>query len=129
MARDCETDDASPVQKQLDAYNARDIEEFMKWWAEDCEYFAFPDTLLARGRAAVRERHVERFKELHLHGALIDRIVAAGVVVDRETVTRDFPEGVGEVDVVAIYEVEKGKIARAWFKMGTPRLSASTTAT
>ena len=31
------------VQGQLDGYNARDIERFMGFWANDCQYFAFPD--------------------------------------------------------------------------------------
>ena len=44
------------------------------------------------------------------------------LVVDQEIVTRNFPDGVGEVDVVAIYEVRDGKIIRAWFKLGEPRL-------
>jgi hypothetical protein len=30
------------------------------------------------------------------------------------------------VDVIAIYEVESGKIAKAWFKMGPPRLRPAT---
>lgn len=111
-----------PVQKQLDAYNARDIDAFMPWWSEDCHYYEFPSRLLARGAAEIRERHIARFKEPHLHGRLIKRIAVANVVVDQETVTRSFPDGPGEVDVVAIYEVEDGRIAKAWFKMGTPRL-------
>lgn len=110
-----------PVQQQLDAYNARDIAAFMRWWADDCQYYAFPDQLLASGAAAIRERHVARFQESNLHGRLVKRIVVANVVVDQETVTRTFPDGPGEVDVVAIYEVEGGKIAKAWFKMGPPR--------
>ena len=113
-----------PVQRQLDAYNARDIERFMQCWAEDCEYYAFPAELLAQGAAAVRARHLERFQEPNLHGALIRRIVAAGLVIDHETVTRTFAEGPGEVDVVAIYQVERGLIAKAWFRMGPPRLHA-----
>ena len=43
-------DPTHPVRMQLDAYNARDIDAFMMWWAEDCRYYAFPDTLLAEGR-------------------------------------------------------------------------------
>ena len=31
--------------------------------------------------------------------------------------------GPGEMHVVAIYGVEDGKIAKAWFKMGPPRLT------
>ena len=113
---------AYPVQMQLEAYNARDIDAFMGWWADGCQYYAFPGTLLADGAAAVRERHVERFKEPDLFGRLLTRIVVGNVVVDHETVQRNFPDGRGEVDVVCIYEVEGGKIAKAWFKMGERRL-------
>ena len=44
------------------------------------------------------------------------------LVVDREVVTRNFPEGRGTVDVIAIYDVDGGRIARAWFKLGAPML-------
>lgn len=110
-----------PVQKQLEAYNARDIDEFMLWWADDCQYYAFPSTLLASGVADIRARHIERFKEPNLHGKLLNRVAVGNVVVDHETVVRDFPQGTGEVDVICIYEVENGKIAKAWFKLGEPR--------
>lgn len=113
-----------PVQKQLEAYNARDIEAFMAWWADDCQYFAFPSTLLASSAAEIRERHVERFKEPDLYGRLLARIVVGNIVIDHETVTRNFPEGKGEVDVACIYEIENGKIAKAWFKMGQRRVHA-----
>jgi hypothetical protein len=53
---------------------------------------------------------------------LINRIAVANVVVDQETVARTFPEGPSEVDVVAIYKIEGGKIAKAWFKMGPLKL-------
>ncbi len=111
-----------PVALQLEAYNRRDIDAFMSVWAEDCQYFAFPSTLLASGLAEVRERHVVRFNEPDLHGRLIGRMSVGNVVVDQEVVTRNFPEGLGEIDVIAIYEVVDGKIAKAWFTMGEPRL-------
>lgn len=114
-----------PVQKQLDAYNARDIDALMPWWSEDCHYYEFPDRLFARGAAEIRERHLTRFKEPNLRGRLIKRIAVANVVVDQETVTRSFPDGPGEVDVVAIYQIEDGRIAKAWFKMGPPRLHST----
>lgn len=115
-----------PVKKQLEAYNARDIDGFMQWWADDCQYYEFPARLLASGAAEIRERHVARFREPNLHGKLVKRIAVANIVVDQETVTRTFPDGSGEVDVVAIYEVKDGKIAKAWFKMGPQRLHAAT---
>lgn len=113
---------AFPVEQQLNAYNARDIDAFMQWWADDCEYYEFPSRLLASGAAQIRERHVKRFEESNLFGRLIHRAVVGNMVVDQECVTRTFPEGPGEIDVLAIYEVSDGKIAKAWFKMGTPRL-------
>ena len=117
------TDAEHPVQKQLDAYNARDIDAFMEWWSDDCEYYEFPARLLASGAAQIRERHVTRFKEANLFGKLIRRSVVDNLVVDQEVVTRTLADGIGEVDVLAIYQRENGKIAKAWFKMGSPRLT------
>lgn len=113
---------AHPVQMQLEAYNARDIDAFMQWWAEDCQYYAFPATLLADGAAAIRERHIERFQEPDLFGKLLTRIVVGDVVVDHELVQRTFPEGRGEVEVLCTYLVEGGTIVKAWFKLGERRL-------
>jgi hypothetical protein len=106
------------VQMQLDAYNARDIEKFMAAWAEDAQYFEHPSTLLASGSAQIRERHVARFREPNLHGSLVNRMVVGNTVVDHEKVIRTFSEGPGHVDVIAIYEVNGGRIAKAWFIMG-----------
>jgi hypothetical protein len=118
MISDAET----VVARQLDAYNARDIDAFMAAWREDAEYFDHPDRLLARGAAEIRARHEIRFKEPDLHGKLVVRISVGNLVIDREVVTRNFPEGRGAVDVIAIYEIEGDKIARAWFKLGAPIL-------
>ncbi len=96
----------------------------MACWAADCLYFEFPDRLLASGAGEVRARHVARFEEPNLFGRLIKRIAVGDVVVDEEVVTRSFPDGPGEVDVVAIYQVADGLISRAWFRMGPSRLHA-----
>ncbi|WP_246164833.1 nuclear transport factor 2 family protein [Pigmentiphaga aceris] len=124
MSNEVQSNIEFPVQMQLAAYNARDIDAFMPWWADDCQYYAFPSTLLASSAAEIRERHIERFKEPDLHGKLLTRIVVGNMVIDHETVTRTFPEGKGEIDVVCIYEVEHGKIAKAWFKLSERRLLA-----
>ncbi len=116
-----QTQATAVVQRQLDAYNARDIDAFMACWADDCEYYEFPDRLLASRAAEIRARHLVRFLEPDLFGRLIRRVAAAGLVIDKEVVTRNFPEGRGEVDVIAIYQVAQGRIAKAWFRMGAPR--------
>jgi putative hydrolase of HD superfamily len=111
------------VARQLDAYNAKDIDGFMSCWAENAEIFAHPDVLLARGHDDIHARHVLRFQEPDLFAHLVSRIVMGNRVVDTELVTRNFPEGVGQVDVIGIYEIEDSLIARAWFLMGEPRLA------
>ena len=112
------------IQKQLNAYNAHDIEGFMALWAEDALYFEHPSTLLASGAEAIRARHVARFQEANLFARLNQRMVLGNKVVDQETVTRTFPEGTGTIDVIVTYEVLNGKVARAWYIFGTPVLDA-----
>lgn len=115
-----QSDASAVVQRQLDAYNARDIERFIACWREDAMMIGFPDQVLAEGAEAIRERHLTRFAEPNLYGRLISRMELGNMVIDREAVTRTFPEGVGTVDVIVIYEVVDGLIARAWYRMGTP---------
>jgi hypothetical protein len=122
---DDDTPAAQVVARQLAAYNARDIEAFMDCWHDHAQVFAHPATLLAEGAAAIRARHVVRFEEPNLHGQLLSRLSVGNLVVDRELVIRTFPEGSGRVDVIAIYEVDEDKIAKAWFKMGEPVLDAA----
>jgi hypothetical protein len=46
------------------------------------------------------------------------------IVIDHEKVTRTFPEGTGTLDAVAIYEIQSGKIARAWLILGPKTLDS-----
>jgi len=122
-------EEADIVRRQLDAYNARDIVAFMSFWADDAEVFSWPNTLVAAGADDIRARHIERLKEPDLFAELISRVAVGGLVVDREVVTRNFPEGLGKLDVVGIYESGDGRIRRAWFKQGIPVLQATKAAT
>ena len=106
------------VQQQLDAYNARDLDALLAIYAEDAQQFEHPAKLLASGPAQLRERFAARFKEPNLHALLLKRIVAGNMVIDHEQVTRTFPEGTGKIELVAIYEVQNGRIAKAWFISG-----------
>jgi hypothetical protein len=110
------------VQRQLDAYNARDVETLLALYADDAEQFEHPSKLLAKGSAELRERFVARFKEPNLHAQLLRRIVMGQMVFDHERITRTFPEGPGQVELVAIYEVQNGRIAKAWFVAGAKTL-------
>ena len=116
------TEIESLVQRQLDAYNARDIEALMATYADDGQQFEYPAKQLASGTAAIRERFVARFKEQNLHAVLLNRIVMGNVVIDHERITRTFPEGPGHIELVAIYEVQNGRIENATFLSGPKQL-------
>jgi hypothetical protein len=121
-------DTASPeevVQRQLDAYNAHDVEAWLATYAEDGQQFEHPAKLLASGSAQLRERITARFQEPNLHARLIKRIVMDHIVVDHEEVTRTFPDGTGKIGLVAIYEVRNGRIAMAWFIPGPKIMNPS----
>ena len=110
------------IQRQLEAYNAKELNALMATYADAAQQFEHPDKLLASGAAQIRERFAARFKEPNLHAQLLKRIVAGNVVIDHEVVTRTFPEGTGKIELVAIYEVQHDKIAKAWFIFGTKTL-------
>jgi hypothetical protein len=79
---------------------------------------------LAAGSAAFRERYTARFQECNLHASLLSRTVMGNVVVDHEEVTRTFPEGIGKIELLMIYEVQNGGIAKAWSIAGPRTLES-----
>lgn len=114
------------VQRQLDAYNAKDLDAWLATYAEDAKQFALGGDLLAAGHAAIRARTAPRFSEPNLFAKLLSRTVIGHVVIDHEEVTRTFPEGPGHVELVCIYQVAHGKIQSATFNIGPPVLARPT---
>jgi hypothetical protein len=110
------------VQRQLDAYNAHNVEALIATYAADAQQFEHPSKLLASGLAQIRERFAARFKETNPHAVLLKRIVAGSVVIDHEKVSSTFPEGPSKIELVAIYEVRNDKISKAWFIFGAKTL-------
>ncbi len=109
------------VQRQLDAYNARDLEGWLATYADDAVQYLLHGDTLAVGKAAMRARMVERFADPALHAQLVSRTVMGDLVVDHEVVTRTLPEGHGTVEMICLYEVKAGRIAKATFAIGQPR--------
>ena len=110
------------VQRQLDAYNARDLDALLATYALDARQYALPATLLATGHAEMRPRFAVRFDEPNLHARLLQRAVMGNIVIDHEVISRTFPEGPGKVDLVAIYEVVDGLIRSQSVQVSNQRL-------
>ena len=101
------------VQRQLEAYNARDLDAFAATYAEDVRIFRMPATEPAiTGQAQLREVYAKRFSSPGLHAEIVSRIVLGNKVIDHERVV-----GIREVAVeaLAIYEVAGGLIRTVWF--------------
>lgn len=100
------------AERQLAAYNNRDIESFLKAFAKDVKVYTFPNTLNYSGREEMRKRYANFFANTQdLHCKIVKRIVKGNIVIDEELVTsngRTF-------DAVAIYEIENGNIAKVTF--------------
>ena len=111
-------DPEAVVQAQLDAYNAHDVEALVAIYADDVQHFEHPSTLLASGSAQIRARFAARFAASRPHAQLLRRIVSGNIVIDHETVNSTSAEGRDSMELVAMYEVQDGRIARAWFIFG-----------
>ena len=107
-------DPAAFVQRQLDAYNARDLERFVREYTEDVVVYRIPDpNPFIVGRAALAAHYRDnRFCLPELHANLVNRMVFGNKVIDQELVL-----GVpgAPLDVAAIYEVSKEGISKVWF--------------
>ena len=107
-------DPESFVQRQLDAYNARDLARFVAEYTEDVQVFRLPDPQPASvGRAALATHYRDnRFNLPDLHAELVNRMVFGNKVIDQEIVT-GLPTGT--MHAAAIYEVTPGGISKVWF--------------
>ena len=103
------------VQRQVEAYNARDIEAFLSIYADDVIVRRLPSGEVAwDSKDAMRPRYAKRFAENpELFCTITKRIVHGDWVVDHELVTgvKDRPR----VRAVATYEVRDGLIQNVWF--------------
>ena len=107
------TTPADVVQRQLEAYNARDLDAFAATYSEAIEIWRMPGLEPAIvGQAKLRETYRARFESPGLHAEILARIAIGNKVIDHERVAGIRPE---PVEAVAVYEVENGLIRRVWF--------------
>lgn len=108
---------AALVQRQLDAYNAHDLDAFVATYSEDIELFSLPNPEgRSGGHAMLRDTYGSLFAEQKPNCRALSRIVEGTFVIDQEFCR------FGEDRVLratAIYQVEDGLIRRVWFARGT----------
>lgn len=100
------------AEEQLQGYNKRDIDAFLKPYAKNVKVYRFPNQLSYEGIAQMRENYASFFKNTpDLHCKILKRIVYKDKIIDHELVTVN-----GKTfKAVAIYTTKNGKITSVTF--------------
>jgi len=100
------------AQRQLNAYNFRNIEAFLEPYADDVEVYTYPDKLVFKGKETMRKNYSKMFENTpNLHCELLGRIVQGNIVIDKERV--QFGEKI--IEATAIYHIKNNKISKVYF--------------
>lgn len=108
------------VQANLDAYNNRNLKEFMSYFSDDVKLIQFSDQkILAEGKVVIEKLYGDLFEQSPaLHSTILKRMVMGNKVIDHESITGR--KGATEaIELIMIYEVKDSKI----FKMTVLRFN------
>ena len=104
---------AEVVQRQVDAYNARDLAAFVACYHDDVRVYRppAPEPAIVGKEAFTEFYGRERFNRPALHAQIVNRIVLGRRVVDHERISgvRDEP-----FEIAVVYEVAGDRIAAVW---------------
>ncbi len=100
------------VQKQLEAYNNKNIDGFVNTFTNTIKAYDYPNKINIDGKEQLQKIFSGFFSQTpDLHCEIKNRISISNFVIDQEFVTANGDN----FDAVAIYEVENGKIANMFF--------------
>jgi hypothetical protein len=100
--------------KQLDAYNAQDLDTYVSFFAADCVVSGLNGVPSETSRDAIKARYAKAFAQFPQNKAVLkNRIAVGNTVVDHELVIR--APGGEQFEVIAIYTFKDGLIARVDF--------------
>ena len=103
----------SVVQRQLEAYNARDLKRFLAEYSENIRAYRPPavEPAIVGIEAFGNFYATQRFNHVGLHADLVNRMVLGSKIIDHERIS-----GAGEqpFEVAVVYEVINGLIHYTW---------------
>jgi hypothetical protein len=101
------------VERQIELFNAHDLEGFLALFADDVEVAEIPGTGVPTGKARLRELYAARFQaNPDLHASAEAQMISGNFVIQKEKIKGRV--GKGTLVAVTIYQVKAGKIARMW---------------
>ncbi|WP_127137765.1 nuclear transport factor 2 family protein [Flagellimonas oceanensis] len=103
---------AKIIQKQVKAFNQRDLEAFVSCFAEDVLVRRFPNEKMYQGNGTMRKNYERFFENVESSSVeVVNRIILGNTVIDEEVTQVDGREG----HQVAIYQVQNGQITSMTF--------------
>ena len=101
------------AKRQLDAYNARDLEAFIREYTDDVIVYRLPsaEPILVGKVAFAAHYRDNRFNLPDLHAKLVNRMVIGNKVIDHERITGVRP---APFEIAVIYEIVGTLIERVW---------------
>ena len=105
------------VQKQVDAYNAHDLDAMVACYGQAIEFRTMDGNVNPeKGTAALRKGYTNLFKQFpELKVKILKRICQGPFVIDQQ---QALGMGSQPIMVTAIYETAEGKIVRVWYIEG-----------
>lgn len=102
------------MQRQLEAYNAHDLDRFVAEYSDDIQVFRPPATeAILSGKAAFAAHYANnRFTLPTLHAVVVSRMVVGDKVVDHERITGLQTD---VVEAIVVYQVVGEQIDAVWF--------------
>jgi len=104
-----------PIDEQINAYNARDLDRFVACYAPDAVIEDGIGNKMAEGREAMRALYGPLFEgSPQLHAEILTRIRVGPYVIDEEQTTGFNLEGYpSEIHAAVVYRVEDDTIVHA----------------
>ncbi|HEV3020597.1 MAG TPA: nuclear transport factor 2 family protein [Burkholderiaceae bacterium] len=101
------------VERQLAAFNARDLRAFLAEYSDDVLVYRPPGTepVFVGKDALGRFYATERFNRPNLHASIVNRIVVGDTVIDHERIfgVKDQP-----FELAVVYGIAAGRIKWIW---------------
>jgi len=103
------------IQKQVEAYNARNLSDFLDCHHPEIQLFNFSESVpFAVGIPSVRKIYQLVFDTSpNLNAEIVHRMVLNNTVIDHEIVSGR--SGVERIEIIAIYEIQDDEIRKAHF--------------
>jgi len=101
------------VQRQVVAYNARNLEAFLATYSPEIKLYNFPNDTILEGLDQLKNRYTTRFEgSPNLYAEVVNRSVMGDYVIDHERVKGINPD---PVNATVIYHVQDKLIDKVWF--------------